>query len=251
MKRSSLCKTTAVAGLLAALLIPSVVQAQRVNMATLNWAPFYAEDLPRNGFFTALVRAAFEEAGHQTTTEFMPWARAKLEVEQGDREVLLGAYYNEQRAKTYHASESIYTTGVGLVALEGLGIQSFESLRDLSGYTIGYGRGFTVSEEFDNADYLNKEAEEDLALNVRKLYAGRIDLVAGSFENIRYIAQQEGKDVDELVFLDPALKESSLHIMVSRAVPDGKNLLDQFHNGLATIRSNGTYDRILEEMGYK
>jgi len=39
--------------------------------------------------------------------------------------------------------------------------------------------------------------------------------------------------------------------MVSRAVPDGKNLLDQFHNGLATIRSNGTYDRILEEMGYK
>ncbi len=231
--------------------IASPVHARSVSMCTLNWEPFYGEELPRNGFFTDIVRTAFERAGHEATTHFMPWARAKVEVEQGDRDVLLGAYYNEERAKTYLASEAIYTAEVGLVALESLGVESFDSLRALSDYTIGFGRGFTVNEEFDNADYLDKEAAEDLALNVNKLYAGRVDMIAGSFENISYIAQQQGRDVSRLVFLEPALKESTLHIMVSRAIDDGEQLLADFHEGLNAIRQDGTYDQILSEMGYQ
>jgi len=231
--------------------VANPVQARTVSMCTLNWAPFYGEELPRNGFFTEIVRTAFERAGHDVTTEFMPWSRAKVEVEQGDRDVLLGAYYNEERAQTYLASDAIYTAEVGLVALESLGVESFNSLRDLTDYTIGFGRGFTVNEEFDNADYLDKEAEEDLELNVNKLYAGRVDMIAGSFENISYIAQQQGRDVGRLVFLEPALKESTLHIMVSRTIDDGEQILADFHQGLRKIREDGTYDRILSEMGYQ
>jgi polar amino acid transport system substrate-binding protein len=229
----------------------SAAHAREITMCTLNWEPYYGEDLPRDGFFTAIVRTAFERAGHTVNVEFMPWARAMLEVKQGDREVLLGAYYNEERAETYLASESIYTDEVGLVAREGLGIGEFDSLRALSEYTIGHGRGYSVNEEFDSADYLKKEPEESQVLNLRKLYAGRIDMIAGSFASIRYLANEEGHDVDELVFLDPPLKENTLHIMVSRAIPDGEQLLEDFHEGLAEIREDGSYDRILREMGYR
>ena len=226
------------------------VYARTVTMCTLNWAPYYGEELPRNGFFTAIVRAAFERGGHSAETEFMPWARAMLEVEQGDRDVLLGAYYNEERARTYISSDTIYTDEVGIVAHENLGLTEFDSLRDLSDYTIGYGRGYSVNEEFDNAEYLDKEPEESQVLNLRKLFAGRIDLIAGSFASIQYVAREEGHDVDELVFLNPTLKENTLHIMISRAVEDGDELMADFHEGLAEIREEGTYDRILEEMGY-
>lgn len=225
--------------------------ARQITMCTLNWEPYYGEDLPRDGFFTEIVRTAFERAGHTVEVEFMPWARAMLEVEQGDRDILLGAYYNEERAKTYIASESIYTDEVGLVTLEGTGISQFDSLRDLSAYTIGYGRGYSVNEEFDNAEYLNKEPEKSQVLNLRKLYAGRIDMIAGSFSSIRYLANQEGHDVDRMAFLEPPLKENTLHIMVSRAIDDGDQLLADFHEGLRSIRADGTYDRILIEMGYK
>lgn len=231
--------------------IANPVHARNVSMCTLNWEPFYGQELPRNGFFTDIVRSAFERAGHQVQARFMPWARAKLEVKQGDCDVLHGAYYNEERAQTYLASDAIYTAEVGLVALESLGVESFGSLRDLTDYTIGFGRGFTVSEEFDNADYLDKEAAEDLELNVNKLYAGRVDMIAGSFENISYITQQQGRDVSKLVFLDPALQESTLHIMVSRSIEDGEQMLADFHEGLREIRDDGTYDRILSEMGYQ
>lgn len=234
---------------LAVLSLP-VAQARQITLCTLNWEPFYGENLPRNGFFTELVREAFERGGHTVNVEFMPWARAMLEVKQGDREVLLGAYYSDERAETYYASESIYTAEVGLVSHRRVGIESFSSLRELTDYTIGYGRGFTVTEEFDNAEYLDKEPAKDLAQNVKKLYAGRIDMIAGSFANIRYAAQQQGMNLDELVFLQPALVENSLHIMVSRAVEDGEQLLADFHRGLRAIREDGTYERILREMGY-
>lgn len=227
-----------------------VAHARQLTMCTLNWEPFYGEDLPRNGFFTELVREAFERGGHTVNVEFMPWARAMLEVEQGDREVLLGAYYSDERAATFHASEPIYTAEVGLVAHRRVGIESFSSLRELTDYTIGYGRGFTVTEEFDNADYLDKEPAEDLAQNVKKLYAGRIDMIAGSFANIRYAAQQQGMNLGELVFLQPALVENSLHIMISKAAPDGEQLLADFHRGLEEIREDGSYEQILREMGY-
>lgn len=231
--------------------LSSAAQARQITMCTLNWEPYYGSDLPRQGFFTELVRTAFERAGHTVKVEFMPWARAMLEVKQGDREVLLGAYYTEERARTYRASESIYTDKVGLVARKDLGIDSFSSLRELSDYTIGVGRGYAVSEDFDQADYLDKEMEKSQVLNIRKLYARHIDMIAGSFASIRYLAQQQDRDLSRMVFMTPPLKENTLHIMVSRAIPDSKQLLADFHRGLEEIRNDGTYDRILREMGYK
>ncbi len=227
------------------------VHAREVTMCTLNWEPYYGEELPRQGFFTELVRTAFERAGHEVKAEFMPWARAKLEVKQGDREVLLGAYYTEERAETYMASDPIYTDRVGIVARKGVDIEQFSSLRELEEYTIGYGRGYSVNEAFDNADYLNKVAAKNQVLNLRKLSKGRIDMVAGSFASIRYKAKEEGIDASELTFLEPALKENSLHIMVSRSIPNGEQLLADFHQGLRAIREDGTYDEILAEMGYR
>ena len=224
--------------------------AREVRACTLNWEPFYGAELPRNGFFTALVREAFERGGHELRVEFMPWARAMLEVRQGDRDVLLGAYFSEERARQYHVSDPIYTTEVGFVALKEVGIERYDSLRELSDYTIGYGRGFTVNAEFDNAAFLSKEPAADLAGNVRKLYAGRIDMIAGNVQNIRYAARKQGRSIDRLIALSPVLNESTLHIMVSRAIPDGEQLLEDFHQGLRSMRVDGTYEDILEEMGY-
>jgi polar amino acid transport system substrate-binding protein len=86
--------------------------------------------------------------------------------------VLLGAYYTDERAKTYMANDPIYTDRVGIVARKGVDIEKFSSLRELEGYTIGYGRGYSINEEFDNAGYLNKIAAKNQVLNLRKFYKG-------------------------------------------------------------------------------
>lgn len=224
-------------------------EARRVVMCTVPWAPFYDPGLEDDGFISEISRAAFNAAGHRAELEFMPWARAMLEVRQGDRHVLMGAYYTEERAETYIASDRIYTTSVGLVALEDLGVTSYDELRDLSEYTIGYGRGWATTDEFDNADYLDKEAADNNVLNVRKLYAGRIDMIAMNFDRFSQIAADEGFDPDEAVFLDPPLQSSGLYLMASRAIDDPETLIEGFNEGLEAIRENGRYDEIIERFG--
>lgn len=220
-----------------------------VRVCTLNWAPFVAEDLPRDGFLNALTRAAFNKVGLSMDMEFMPWARAKLEVKQGDRDMVQAAYYNEKRDKNYIFTDPLYPTEVGLIALQDLGVRSFDSLRELADYEIGLARGFTTSPEFDSADYLNKEPVKNNRLNVRKLYDGRIDMIAMNFDRFMYLARDEGFDPDRAVFLEPKLAEHQLYLMASKATSDGKAIVEQFNKGLEQIKADGTYDRILKEMG--
>ncbi|WP_175443110.1 substrate-binding periplasmic protein [Halofilum ochraceum] len=227
----------------------TAAEARRVVMCTVPWAPFYDPGLEDDGFISEISRAAFRAAGHEAKLEFMPWARAMLEVRQGDRHVLMGAYYTDERAETYIASDRIYTTSVGLVALKDLDVNSYGELRDLSEYTIGYGRGWATTDEFDNADYLDKEAADNNVLNVRKLYAGRIDMIAMNFDRFSQIAADEGFDPDQAVFLDPPLQSSGLYLMASRAIENPETLIEEFNEGLEAIRENGRYDEIIERFG--
>ena len=232
-----------------AALAPLQAKARDLVMCTVPWAPFYGPELQQQGFITALSKAAFSAAGHDAEIQFMPWARAMLEVRQGDRHVLMGAYYTDERAENYIFTDRLYSTRVGLVAMKDLGVTEYDSLRDLQDYTIGYGRGWATTEEFDSAEYLDKEVADNNVLNVRKLYAGRIDMIAMNFDRFRRIADEEGFDPDRAVFLDPALKESGLYMMVSRALADPQALAEDFNAGLRQIRDNGRYDEILGEFG--
>lgn len=225
------------------------VHARQVTMCTLNWRAYYGADLPRNGLFTAIVRTAFERGGHSSRTGFMLRARAMLEVKKGDRDVLLGAYYNDERAETYIASDPIYTDEVGIVAHEDLGLTEFDSLRKLSKYTIGCGRDCSVNKAFASAGYPDKDPEETQVLNLRKLFEGQIDLIAGSFTRTRYVVNQQEYNTHQLVFLEPPVTEDTLHIMVSRGIDDGVESIEDFHQGLTGTREDGTYDQIYTKMG--
>lgn len=233
------------------LVLPIPSQADDVVMATVDWAPFYASDLPRGGFVTALAIEAFERAGYVASIDFIPWARAMRDVEQGYRDVLMGAYYSEERAETYHVSESVYDVTIGLVARSAAGLTRYRSLRDLRDYRIGVARGWANSPEFDTADYLNKEVEDNQLLNIRKLYAGRIDMMVSSFAVFRYEAQSQSLDLDDIVFVEPPLDVNGLHLMVSKSHPRGRQLIDDFDAALAEMREDGSYDRILAEMGFR
>ncbi len=234
-----------------AVLASTAVQAERdkLVLTTVDWAPFYAEEAPEQGFITALAEAALDRAGYDTRVDFVPWARAMYDVEQGVRDAVLGAYYSDERAEAYVFSDAIYTTEVGLVARADLGIESYDSLRDLTEYRIGYGRGWATSEEFDDADYLNKIPEDDNVLNMRKLDADRIDMIAMNFDRFMVIAAEEGFDVDDFVFLDPPLQASSMHMMFGPELAGVDDIVEDFNRALESMREDGRYDEILTRLG--
>ena len=221
------------------------VQAREISMLTVEWAPHYGADLPENGLTTALVKAAFRAAGHRSEVDFIPWARALKEVEEGKADVVMGAYFNEERAERYYYSDRIYSLDLGLIARPGLDTRKYNSLRELSGYKIGITRGFANSEEFDSATYLDKHVATFPNLNIRKLFRSRIDMAVMNFDLFRYEAKKEGYCISDVTFMDPPLSTEGLYMMASRNISDGVQIMQDFNRGLATIRQNGEFDRIV------
>ena len=242
MTRFCLLRAVLIASLLFA--APPLL-ARDVSMLTLNWAPHYAADLPEQGLTTALVRAAFRAGGHSAEIDFVPWSRALKEVEEGKADIVMGAYYNEERTQKYIYSDVIYHLNLGLIARPGIDRSRYESLRELSEYTIGVARGFANSEEFDAATYLDKQVASTPLLNIRKLFRGRIDMAVMNFDLFRYEARKEGFCISDATFMDPPLSTEGLYVMASRNIPDGEQLIQDFNRGLATIRANGEFDRIV------
>jgi polar amino acid transport system substrate-binding protein len=223
----------------------SPVQARDISMLTVEWAPHYGSDLPEQGLTTAIVKAAFNAVGHRSEVDFIPWARALKEVEEGKADVVMGAYHSKERERIYHFSDPIYFLELGLIARPGLGVSRYETLRDLTPYKIGVSRGFANSEEFDAATYLDKHVATFPNLNIRKLFRGRIDMAVMNFDLFRYEARKEGFCISDVEFMEPPLETHGLYLMASRNIPDGAQLMQDFNRGLETIRRNGEFDRIV------
>ncbi len=235
-------------GLLALLLLAlasETLLARDISMLTVEWAPHYGSELPEQGLTTAIVKAAFKAGGHSSSVDFIPWARALKEVDEGKADIVMGAYHNKDREQTYIFSDPIYFLELGLIARPGLGINRYESLRDLTPYSIGISRGFANSEEFDSANYLDKHVATYPNLNIRKLFRGRIDMAVMNFDLFRYEAKKEGFCISDVEFMEPPLETHGLYLMASRNIDDGEQIIEDFNRGLDQIRRNGEFDRIV------
>jgi len=235
----------ALVALVTTLSLPITLQARTVTMVTVDWEPHYGANLPEHGLMTALTTAAFKAAGHDATIEFIPWPRALKGVEEGNYDIVMGAYDNEERRKIYHMSKPVYFLDTGLIARPGLNKNRYNSLRELGQYKIGVSRGYANSEEFDAADYLDKHTSTGPVLNMRKLFRGRLDMMVASFDLFRHNAKKEGFCISDVEFVHPPLAKNGLFIMGSRAVPDGGQIIEDFNRGLKTIREDGTFDSIV------
>ena len=225
--------------------LPTRLMARNISMLTVEWAPHYGSSLPENGLTTALVKAAFKAGGHSSEVDFVPWTRALREVKEGNADVVMGAYHNKKREIDFYFSEAIYFLDTGLIARPGLNKNSYSSLRDLSPYSIGVSRGWANSEEFDAANYLNKQVAKNPNLNIRKLFRGRIDMAVMNFDLFRYEAKKEGFCIANVEFMDPPLETHGLYIMASRKIADYQTVIDDFNRGLDEIRKNGSFQRIV------
>ncbi len=223
----------------------SNADAREISMLTVEWAPHYGSELPEKGLTTAIVKAAFKAVGHNSDVDFIPWARALKEVEEGKADIVMGAYHNKEREQSYIFSDPIYFLELGLIARPGLGLSKYKMLQDLTPYSIGISRGFANSEEFDSASYLDKHVATFPNLNIRKLFRGRIDMAVMNFDLFRYEAKKEGFCISDVEFMEPPLETHGLYLMASRNILDGENIITDFNRGLDTIRRNGEFDRIV------
>lgn len=226
--------------------------SREITMETVAWEPFYSDTLLNNGIINEIVNTAFQHAGYTTKTQFFSWRRAMQNVKEGKTDVLLGAYYTEERSKIYHYSKPIFDIDVGLIALKELGVTQYSRLEDLKRYTIGVGDDWSYGEKFDSATYLNKDPVISSTQNVRKLFRNRVDMIAMAIPVFKYEYNQiRRNNKNKVVILKPLLASQPIYIMVGRTLSDGEKIIADFNKGLDIIKKNGTYDHLLKKHGFK
>lgn len=216
---------------------------------TVNWEPYYGKDLPGKGLLSQLTIAAFKAVGVEYDVEFMPWKRALKSVENGDRLILHGAFYNKEREKKMFYSDVLYFSEVVFIQKK-KSRKIVSKIKHLKGknYKIGIMRGAYSGKEFEKVKKdLTIVGYGDYLQGVNLLNSERIDLLLESKITIKYYMKRANIHNKNFVFASPPLTREGLYLAFSKKKKESRDLRDKFNKGLKKIKKNGLYNKILAE----
>ena len=229
---------------LAALLLTANVSAEHVRMSADSWPPFTDQRLPNNGLAVDLVNTALQRAGYTTEYVEAPWARVLYGLKQGDYDLIVSAWYSDERARFGLFSEPYLINRIRFLQHQRTRID-YRTLADLRAYRIAVVRGYSYSSEFDQDSSLSKVPVLEFAMGARMLAAGRVQLAVEDELVAQYYFNRELAEVkSSLSFLPKQLSENGLHILVRRSHPLHQQIVDDFNHSIAQMRADGTYAQI-------
>ena len=223
---------------------------EKITLATMNWEPFYGEELPQNGFFSALSREAFKRAGYELEIKFLPWKRAISETQNGNFDGILGAYYSNERTEW-----GVYTEKI--VDNEDVFFQkvenniNYENIEELKKFKIGVVRGDVPSEELKKMGF-NVEEVNDYYQNILKLNLGRVDLALMSKKYFyNYVKYSENDLEGKMKPLEIPFKSYEVFNIITKKRSDAKVIVKKFNTALNEMKEDGTYEKIMSSFGQK
>lgn len=237
------------AGLLGMMLIAQGAVAQTLRLAGDAWAPYADVSLLHDGLSTDLIRTALGRAGYDTEYEQVPWARAIHGLSEGRYDIVINAWYSEDRTRIGVFSAPYLINRLRFLKRKDASIE-FQNLSQLHGYSIAVVRGYAYSPEFDADANLEKVPVASFSIAVRMLAAGRVGLTVEDEYAARFALKREPADVQaDVEFLPKSLSENSLHMLVSLKRADHQQIVVDFDKAIADMKADGTYDKLIKLHG--
>jgi polar amino acid transport system substrate-binding protein len=214
----------------------SCFAGKRFTFVTVDFPPYYGDELPNQGWVSEIATAALKAKGYnEVEIRFIPWIKALEDTQAGYYDALLGAYRTRERDELYYFSAPIGQVRTGFFKKTEVDI-SFNELRELKSYQIGVVKGYATSKDFDSADYLNKVFVDNLEEGLNKLYRGEIDLMADSEAVGEYqLSKMDSKISSEIEFIKPYLSMNKIYVAISKKATNSFQKLIDFNQGLMAI----------------
>lgn len=206
---------------------------------------FVTDEEKRGGYLVEIATEAMARMGYGVQVSYVPWSRAINQVLHGTAEGLLGAYYTADRARVLAYSDPVAESELVFFTLRGSGITSAR-LDALAPHAIGTVRGTRYPPAFEKAQRLQKVAANTFEVNVKNLLAGRIPVILEKRKVVRdYLDRLAPGQASRVVDLDPPLAMEKFYVCFAKNDPVAADRIRDFNKGLALIRKDGSYRRIL------
>ncbi|WP_240473095.1 substrate-binding periplasmic protein [Arsukibacterium perlucidum] len=235
--------------LLVPLMVAAGARAEVIRLASSNYYPHYGEQLAQQGATIEIIRQAFALQGVQLEIEFLPFARALYESQQGNYSGLVAAWYSDKRAEHFYFSQQLYANQIVFFKRKNDKI-SYQNFLDLArqqrrlGVVQGYAQPAGLMESGIKTIQV---ATDQQALAMLALQ--RVDLVPADLLNALYLLENKlPQHRQQLDWLTPALEQRPMYLVLSKKDPANQQRIERFNLGLQQLRASGQYQQILDSL---
>lgn len=221
------------------------------------WCPINCTPMDdEEGVGIDLVRKIFEPMGYTVDYLLMPWARALEEVRAGKIDAIIGANATDDATLVF-PKESIIRITDDFYVMEGddwtySGIDSLEGRRIGVIKDYGYNDIITeyVGKHMREAGVVQEVGGGDaLEQNIRKLLAGRINVVVESAPVMQYMLKRLG--LQEKVKWAGGVDQGFVYLAFSPALESSPEEAKHFDRGIVELRKAGALPAMYERYGLK
>ena len=208
------------------------------------WEPFLYEQQPRKGLATEIVVEALERSGYQFEIAIKPWRRVLAESKKNAADILIGLWFNAERAKSYAYSDPYYVNQISFITTKEK-VFSYQKIGDLNGLRIGVRKGASFGDEFDEAYYLDKYPMLNSSSMLQMLALGRIDVGVDDRLILSRMLQKDSELGAQLSFVEGDLTSRPLHMAVTKSLPGHQQVIDDFNEALAKMKREGRLQEVI------
>ncbi len=219
-----------------------------IQMVCSEYPPFEFtdENATINGFSVELLRAILNKSEIKETLKVYPWKRAYTMAVKEKNTLVFSTTRHPERESLFHWVGPIISRATYLYKLRTRTDIHVTKLEEAKVYQVGAVRGFASEQDlFDAGFEIGKNLQNVTRpiQNVRKLFAGRIDLVASEEFPILYYVKQLGHRPDELVRVLEFKFSGDFYYAFN--INTDKNLVERFQNAFDKVKAEGIYDEII------
>lgn len=222
------------------LCLSSPVGAAELRIASGEYPPFTESATPGGGMVNSVAQRVAQSAGFDPQFEYMPWARGLELTRAGRYAVASFWYWREDREADFIHVGPVVENRLVFFHLADQPIPAWETLTDLSDYTIGGVTGYTFTPEFwqlAEQGVLDVELAPSDEANIRKLLAGRIALYPMSEESgwhlIDTLFGSEARA--RFAILEQPLVTTEGYLLVSRKIEDAERIAQALQSAVDAL----------------
>ena len=234
--------------------LPIAAHAEGLRLVTGELPPYATHERSDDGIALDIVRRAFANAGISVNYTFKPWTRSLEEARAGQWDGTAYWGKNPVRDVGFLISDNVLTEEwLFLYRQRTDGSKAFDwdTLSDLKGQRIAAVQSYTYTPEFwemQKAGTLRVELAQDDLGNLRRLVAGRIDVVVIERNVACYLmtANFKPSEVADLRAHPKLLTDKfTTHLMLSEKLPQSAERMKAFNRGLALLKKSKDYAALL------
>lgn len=223
------------------------------QIVTEPFPPYFAPQLPQQGWLWQMTHAALKTQGVEASLEFTSWPRAMRLTASGQRTAILGAFYSEARERDYLYSQPIASATSGFFRHKANSEISFEGdLSSLEPFRISVAELDLVSESLRKQPGLQVSETDQLVTSLHLLLRGRVDFVAGTREVGFYWLEHDIRlsklaQASTIEFIGPALSSNALYLAFPRKDKAAMQWKAVFEQGIRHLHDSGELHTILKQ----